>query len=122
MSTLDVKIDSKVPKTFIRGQTLEFLMELPCDVPALYFQDTTVQSELRQIQNAGVMGFISVLEVNWEPDTDFTKLRFRAEETDTWPLGPAEFDVLFHRFVNGDLVRRFRSVPMRILITDGVTA
>lgn len=133
--TLGLDIQTKIPKVFIRGQTLEFLMELPYDIPADYFNNmtedpatstsTTLASELRQVQNAGTSGLIAPLTVTWETGT---KLRFHADNTGNWPLGPAEFDVVFVRTTidldsgQPTAVRWFRSLPVRITIADGVTA
>lgn len=138
MTTLVVEIENVPPKVFVRGQTLEFLMELPCDVPKDYFWnsvvgppavtvETTLKAELRQVENSGAGGFIANLNPVWEPNTNYTKIRFLVSSTDAWPLGPAEFDVLFTRSVNTDppnttVVKTFRSLPVRIEIQDKVTA
>jgi hypothetical protein len=126
--TLGITTLERPPKTFIRGQTLEFIMELPCDVPAYYFNkfdgiqtNTTVAAELRQVENAGAQGFIASLTVSWE-DIASTKLRFKAENTDNWPLGPAEFDVVFVMTKDQVFYRKFRSQAVRFTIVDGVTA
>lgn len=146
-NTLSVEVQPEVPKSFIRGQTMEFIMDLPCDVPAKYFHNTVIEnpgptqvttstttavtSELRQVQNAGASGKIATLDVRWEDLIEYTKLHFEADNTDNWPLGPAEFDVVFVRTVTvtdastGQVTsktKKFRSNPVRITITDGVTA
>lgn len=136
-NTLRVEIDATPPKTFVRGQTLEFVMELPCDVPKDYFHssvvgppavvtDTVLSSELRRAEQAGPGGFIADLNPVWEPNTNYIKIRFKAENTEAWPLGPADFDVLFERSVlttppGSTATKKFRSLPVRIEILAGVT-
>ena len=140
MSTniLDVSVgQTGIPKSFIRGQTMEFILELPPEVPAGFFLSelvtTTLACQLRKLENAGEDGLIATLEVSWE-DAAGTKLRFKSavdEDTNLWALGPAEFDVLFTRTENVELVtgipgatqvKTFRSLPVQITIEDGVTA
>jgi hypothetical protein len=114
-------------KTFIRGQTLEFIMGMPPNVPANYFGNgstsTTMKCELRKVHNAGLSGLIATLDATWEPGSNFLTIRMRADDTDNWPPGPAELDVLFVRTSSSDPVpvRRFRSLKIPLLIEDGVT-
>jgi hypothetical protein len=137
-NTLGLDIQPELPKTFVRGQTLEFVMELPCDVPKDYFHssvvgppsvvtDTALKAELRRLENAAADALIADLNAAWEPNTNYTKIRFKVANTSSWPIGPAEFDVLLTRTVtttppgSAD-VKTFRSLPVRITIQDGVTA
>lgn len=128
-NTLGVVVQNQIPKTFTRGQLLEFVMELPPEIPADFFggasTTTELTSELRQVENAGKDGLIAPLEVSWEPGT-FTKIRFHCSDTNDWPLGPAEFDVKFTRTVTQGTgtptVQVFRSQPVQFIIKDGVTA
>lgn len=133
-NTLSLEVQPELPKTFVRGQTLDFVMDLPCDVPANYFNSTvgtvqtvtTVSSELRQVQNAGLNGKIATLTVSWEDLIEYSKLRFYADPTGSWPLGPAEFDVVFVRTVTDTSTgqvktKTYRSSPIKITIADGVT-
>ena len=134
---LNVTTQEVVPKTFIRGQTLEFVMLLPPEVPANFFgpipinplvpdgpayPETVVTSQLRRLENAGEDGLIAQLQVSWEPGTSYTKLRFKYETTNTWPLGPAEFDVTFVRTIGVATTKKYRSQPIAITIKDGITA
>lgn len=142
MSTISIDIQQEeVPKVFIRGQDLMFVMELPCDVPKDYFWNsvfspvethvkTTLEAQIRKVDNAGVDGFIADLDVKWELDSNYTKIRIKndiADDTALWPIGPAEFDVVFTRVTTvvgvGSYVttRKIRSLPVRIEIADGVT-
>ena len=129
---LDFSTDTEdLPKSFIRGQTFEFVMELPKTVPLNWFGDTgistTLQSQLRRCQNASDDGLIADLAPIWEPNTVFTKIRFCVLDTSKWPVGPAEFDVLFTRTQAGageggaDIVKTYRSLPVSIVIVGEVT-
>ena len=144
MSTniLGVSIEQTgIPKEFIRGQTMEFIMELPPEVPANFFRgyvaaetpvETTLACQLRRLENASESGLIATLLVTWE-DAAGTKLRFKSladDDTNQWPLGPAELDVVFTRTVQTEAstgipgsttVNIYRSLPVRITIVDGVT-
>ena len=128
---------SGAPKSFIRGQTMEFVMDLPPEVPTGFFLGefvtTTLACQLRKLENAGEDGLITTLVVSWD-DAFGTRLRFKSsvdDDTSLWALGPAEFDVLFTRTENieqftgrpgSTQVKTFRSLPVQIIIEDGVTA
>lgn len=129
---LDLNIRQEVPKTFVRGQTLEFLMELPKTIPNNWFVSdstgpgavtTSLSANLHKIQNAGTGGLIGSLNPGWEPGTKATKIRFYVEPnvTKNWPLGLAEFDVVFTRHVPGQPTKTYRSLPVTFTIVDGVT-
>lgn len=133
---LGVEIEVDVPRTFVRGQDLEFLMELPSEIPAGYFVSndgvtdvaTTLAAELRRLENAGVDGLLGNLNPAWEPGTEATKIRFKVASalTEAWPLGPVEFDVVFVRTstviaTQVATVKKFRSCPVRFTVTDGIT-
>ena len=134
---LGVEIETEPPKTFVRGQTLEFLMELPHDVPSGYFEGsdatttvtTALAAQLRQSEDASSAGFLANLNPAWEPGTGATKIRFKVESaiTETWPLGPVEFDVVLTRtstvIATGvATIKKFRSNPIQFVVTDGITA
>lgn len=121
------------PKEFIRGSTLEFVMELPKTVAADFFVGTgivtTLESKLRQVNQAGAGGFIADLRPSWESGN--VKIRFLAKtqdeddnwiiaDTSEWPLGPAEFDLLITRTKDGT-TKKYRSLPVKISIVDGVS-
>lgn len=122
---------NQAPKTFVRGQTLEFIMELPPTVPLNWFGTdatpgngvtTTLSASLRKFQNAGPSGFIADLNPVWEPGTGHTKIRFLVYDTANWPLGPVEFDLVMTRTVaNIGMSKTYRSLPVKFSIVDGVT-
>ena len=123
------------PKVFIRGATLEFVMELPHTVAASFFTvagaitSVTLESKLRLRDQAGDNGFIADPRPVFESNN--TKVRFLAREQDDddvwqvadtseWPLGVAEFDLIITRVVSG-VTKKYRSIPVRITIADGVS-
>ena len=121
-----------VPRTFVRGQTLEFLMELPQTIPLNWFGvdagspsngvTSTLAATLRKAQNAGPSGFIANLNPTWEPGTGRTKIRFLVAQTNNWPLGPVEFDLVLTRTVASiGMSKTYRSLPVKFTIVDGVT-
>jgi len=117
--SLKLNVDSRLAPEFIRGQTLEFVMDLPESVPPGFFENTQLACEIRRLETSGMMGFIAQIEVSWD-NPEKTRLRFFHEATDKWPLGPAELDVLFTREENGQ-TKRYRSLPVRFTIKDGIT-
>lgn len=117
-----------VPKTFTRGATLEFLMELPPEIPENWFNNgttisTTLSAKLRLKDQAGEDGLIADLNPTWESDTNYTKIRFLVSDTSAFPLGAAEFDVLFTKTKTGTgaYVKKYRSQKVAITIEDGVS-
>lgn len=91
---------------------------------------TVVTSQLRQVQNQGDAGFIADFTLSWDNPTT---LRFKAEDTENWPLGLAEFDVKFVRTVTqGEKLtdvpeytvlstKKIRSSAVQFTIKDGIT-
>ena len=132
--TLNISIVPEPPKEFIRGQTLEFIMELPQTIPAYFFKTTNVttmfKSQLRPAEDANEDNIICELNVAFDLllDPNGTILRFTCPEgTDTseWPLGMVEFDVLFTKTTTVSpgvaTIKEFRSLPVKFKIVDGVT-
>lgn len=123
------------PKEFIRGQSLEFLMDLPPTVPEGFFAadtvETTLAARLCRAEDASDDGFIADLIVTWEDSPSCTQLRFKSpldddgnDVTAKWPLGLVEFDVFFTKTTIVDevtTVKTFRSLPVRFKIVDGIT-
>lgn len=116
--------------TFIRGQTLETVLSLPSNIPADWFvndeTNTILTSHLRRIKNIGAGGLIAALTVTWESESSYRKVRVHADNTENWPLGPAEFDIVFVRTTNDPdtglpVTRKIRSEPVQFTILDGVT-
>ena len=130
--TLGLSIAQDPPKEFIRGQNLNFYMELPATVPVGFFKgsgiETTVTAQLRKAQDASESGLICELLVQWT-SAQCIELHFQNasdQPTDEWPIGLAEFDVVFSKAVTpqggGDPeITTYRSLPVQFKIVDGVT-
>jgi hypothetical protein len=129
--TMELGIETNlevVPKIFIRGTTLEFVMDLPLKIPKNWMCNLTdtdcgLVAKLHRAEHAGAGGLIGDLNPTWETGTDFTRLRFGpilAATTADWPLGLAEFDVVFTR-TKAAVTKVYRSVPVQFTIVDGVT-
>lgn len=125
-----------VPREFLRGSTLEFVLELPQEIAADFFVGTGIttvlESKLRLLEQAGAGGLIADLRPAFE--TGNTKIRFLAKtnsgtelspnwvvaDTSEWPIGPVEFDLLITRTYAG-VTKKYRSNKLKFTITDGVT-
>lgn len=126
----------QVPKVFIRGQTLQFIMSLPPTIPANYFDATGTTmiggvstptgptAKLRPVGNQAADALIADLAPAWTDGTN-TALLFVVNDTTTFPLGPVEFDVVFTKTITPQsgpaYLQTFRSMPVRFTIVDGVT-
>lgn len=120
-------------REFVRGSTLEFIMEFPHNIHPVDFLghingpsiSTTFSSHLRLADNDGPRGFIA--DLHPEPNVEYTQLKFTAKDsngniadTSHWPLGLVEFDVLIKRTVDG-VTKYHRTLPVRFRIVPGVT-
>ena len=107
------------PREFIRGQSLWFKMKLPPKIQAAALFPYNLSCTLRRYKNPGENGFIANLSVGWT-DSSATEIEFSYPgETGEWPLGLAEFDVLFTHPTTG---RKIRTRPTQIMINDGVAS
>lgn len=130
--TLGLSIAQDPPKEFVRGQTLNFFMELPATVPIGFFKgngiETALKAHLRKAEDASEDGLICELLVQWTT-ADCIELHFQNPAdvpTDDWPLGLAEFDVVFTKSVTTPpevttVVTTYRSLPVQFKIVDGIT-
>ncbi len=100
---------------FSRGSSFEAIMSLPASIDENYFQLWIATSQLRQYGKITKTGFIADLDFTW---IDGWKFILTSDETDKWPLGEAELDVLFTHPTTG---RRIRTKKLRIKIKHGVT-
>lgn len=83
------------PKIFKRGGDFSIILTLPSYVQPDHFADWTATAQVRKYQNDGASGFIANLVFEWLPDSQHLGFRLTNEDTDNWPLGLAEMDVLF---------------------------
>ncbi len=83
------------PKIFKRGGDLSVVMSLPSYVETGHFSDWTPTVQLRRFQNDTPKGFIADLTFAWLDQAEARAFRITGNNTDNWPLGLAELDVLF---------------------------
>lgn len=113
---LKLSIEQELSREFPRGQSLDFIMYLPKNIPERYFINWTPTAQLRKLHNPTAEGFIADLEVTWTDERRIA-LRFRFDDTSEWPLGPVEFDVV----LTSPSGRKLRTLPVRFTIVPGVT-
>lgn len=100
---------------FARGASFEVIIRLPANVEPDYFKTWMPLAQIRREGNLTKKGLIDDLNFKWLPDTNTFLLSL--DDTDKWPLGMAEFDVLF----SSNSGRRIRTKTMRIKIRAGAT-
>lgn len=110
---MSAPIQDNIPE-FTRGASFEAILTLPNSVAANYFDNWQALSQIRKEGNLTSSGLIDDLELTWLGDREFI---LKANDTDNWPLGMAEFDVLF----SSNAGRRIRTKTLRILIKAGPT-
>lgn len=81
---------------FKRGSTFTFLLELPPAIEDGHFVNWTLKSQIRRMENATPDGFIANLAATWEDPVATTRvIKVHATDTQDWPLGIAEVDIVF---------------------------
>ena len=101
---------------FARGSTFEAVMSLPASVPDNYFnEDWLPLSQIRRDGQLTKDGLIGELDFKWLGPRQFV---LSTDDTDKWPLGRAELDVLFTHKQTG---RRIRTKTVKVHITHGVS-
>jgi hypothetical protein len=104
---------------FARGASFEVIMSLPINVPDMYFHTWQPLSQIRQAGNLTKDGLIGELTFTWLEDGEGgRKFMLSSEETDRWPFGDAELDVLF----SSPTGRRIRTKKLTVKIVPGITA
>lgn len=106
-------IQDNIPE-FARGSSFEAVMSLPQSVQEDYFAEWQALSQIREEGNLTKEGILGELDLKWLGPRQFV---LSSDDTDKWPLGMAEFDVLF----SSKQGRRIRTKTLRILIKDGPT-
>ena len=99
---------------FARGATFEAVMSLPISVPDNYFAEWQPFSQIRRDGQLTKEGLIGELDFKWLGPREFVLI---SDDTDKWPLGKAELDVLF----TSKQGRRIRTKTVRLNITVGVS-
>lgn len=111
---MSAPIQDNIP-SFARGSTFEAIMSLPSNVEDDYFVTWQPLSQIRAEGNLTKEGIMGELTLKWLGPRQFV---LSTDDTDKWPLGMAEFDVLF----SSRQGRRIRTKTIRILIKDGPTS
>lgn len=104
------------PKTFKRGATFNVTLALPTYVVAGHFADHTVTAQLRRFEDDSAKGLLANLTFEWVDPVDARSFTLTADDTAEWPLGLAEFDVMFEK--DG---RKVRTKTTQIRIKRGIT-
>jgi hypothetical protein len=110
---MSAPIQDNIPE-FARGSTFEAVISLPESIAENYFAEWQALSQIREEGNLTTDGIMGDLELSWLGPRQFM---LKTDDTDNWPLGMAEFDVLFS---SGE-GRRIRTKTVRIMIKDGPT-
>lgn len=110
---MSAPIQDNIPE-FARGSSFEAVMSLPLSVEEDYFLTWQALSQIRAEGNLTSGGLIGDLELKWLGPRQFL---LSSDDTDNWPLGMAEFDVLF----SSNQGRRIRTKTLRINIKAGQT-
>ena len=99
---------------FSRGASFEAIMSLPVSIPENYFADWQPFCQLRKVGSITESGYIGELALTWTGPREFL---LSSDETDKWPLGKAELDILF----TSPQGRRIRTKKLVIDIKHGTS-
>ena len=110
---MSAPIQDNIPE-FARGSSFEAVMSLPASVEVSYFATWQPLSQIRKEGNLTKEGLIGDLTFKWLEGNQFL---LSSNDTDKWPLGMAEFDVLF----SSRQGRRIRTKTVRVFIKAGPT-
>jgi hypothetical protein len=82
-------------KIFKRGADFNVTMLLPSWVTAGHFAGYTGSAQIRRLQDESVEGLISTIDFEWLDPEDARAFRLSKSDTQAWPVGLAELDVMF---------------------------
>ena len=105
------------PIPFKRGSTFAFKVKIPRSIPAGYYREWKVESQIRRAKNDGDSGHIADLSCRWEVIEHTRVLVISDNLTNEWPLGLAEVDVLL---TSPDGIRQ-RTETLTFDIDRGIT-
>ena len=83
------------PIYFTRGSSFNVTMKIPSDIADGMFSDWTLKCQVRKLGNEMPAGFIAEVPVFWLDPATTRFVGIKHDATDSWPVGEAEFDVLF---------------------------
>lgn len=105
------------PTIFRRGATFAYAVTIPATFHDGYFRLWEVHAQVRKINNETRNGLISTLAKHWEDSLTTRRLIVFDGDTDQWPLGLVESDVLLISSTG----YRIRTKPLYLKIERGVT-
>lgn len=105
------------PITFKRGATFSYMFSIPDTVDAGFFKNWFIKAQLRREKNDSPNGLIADIGCFWGDPKTATRVVLHHQQTDKWPLGNAELDILFQS-VDGTRVRT-KTIP--VTIQRGIT-
>ena len=79
---------------FKRGTNFQFTFSFPESVTPGQFADWTVRAELRRFRHPHAEGLISAIPAVWDNTETEARVTVTQHDTEAWPLGLAEFDIL----------------------------
>lgn len=83
------------PIRFTRGASFNALLKIPTSIPDGFFANWTLRCQVRKAGSELSTGFIGEVSVSWIDPLTTRTIAIKHDATDNWPLGGAEFDVLF---------------------------
>lgn len=105
------------PIYFTRGSSFNVTMKIPSNIEDGMFKDWTVKCQVRKLGNEMPSGFIAEVPVFWVDPVTTRVVGIKHDATDKWPVGEAEFDILF----TSPKGEKLRSRRIQFTITRGVT-
>lgn len=82
------------PTVFKRGTTFAYAVTIPPVFHDGYFRLWDIQAQVRKYKNETRLGLVSTLAHHWEDGITTRRLIVFDGDTDHWPLGLVESDVL----------------------------
>lgn len=79
---------------FKRGASFQFTFSFPESVTPGQFAGWTVRAELRRFRHPHAEGLISAIPAVWDNTETEARVTVTQHDTEAWPLGLAEFDIL----------------------------
>jgi hypothetical protein len=105
------------PTVFRRGTTFAYAVNIPDTFHDGYFRLWDVNSQVRKLNNETRNGLVSTLAHYWENAITTRRLIVFDGDTEAWPLGLVESDVLLISSTG----YRIRTKPLFMKIERGVT-
>lgn len=102
---------------FKRGSTFAFTLKIPDNIPNGFFKSWVPTAQLRKEKNSSPAGLIAQIECFWADPSTTRYLVIYHGMSSGWPVGRAEFDVLFQSSAG----EKIRSTTKIFNIERGIT-